>query len=156
MGYVCLSCYEEYNKDTLNLNWCDDEQYKCPKSNCGDLNVVEIDDLLLPIIKELNQKGYMTEFCCSGHNYDYENDYCNTYISFQEDCLPNIIPDGFVVEDKEYYEKQNWDLLKFYNEDMICIRKRHKGFNNELDLHKNLLKTIDGLIEWVKKLEYLN
>lgn len=39
---------------------------------------------------------------------------------------------------------------------MICIRKRHKGFNNELDLHKNLLKTIDGLIEWVKKLEYLN
>ena len=30
---------------------------------------VEIDELIAPIIRELNLKGYKTKFCCSGHPY---------------------------------------------------------------------------------------
>ena len=30
---------------------------------------VEIDEVIAPIIRELNLKGYKTKFCCSGHPY---------------------------------------------------------------------------------------
>ena len=30
---------------------------------------VEIDEVIAPIISELNRKGYKTKFCCSGHPY---------------------------------------------------------------------------------------
>ena len=55
MGYICLSCYEEYARESLNLELHDGYEYFCPKATCGG-SVVEIDDLLLPIIKLLNLK----------------------------------------------------------------------------------------------------
>ena len=30
-------------------------------------NIIEIDDRMVPIIQELNTKGYKTVYCCSGH-----------------------------------------------------------------------------------------
>jgi len=30
---------------------------------------IEVDELIAPIIRELNLKGYKTKFCCSGHPY---------------------------------------------------------------------------------------
>ena len=30
---------------------------------------IEIDEVIAPIIRELNLKGYKTKFCCSGHPY---------------------------------------------------------------------------------------
>lgn len=68
MGYLCLSCYETYE---ISLQ-------TCPKTSCYGC-VAEIDDLMLPTVMLLNQKGYCTKFCCSGHTYEKA---CYPYISF--------------------------------------------------------------------------
>lgn len=59
MAYLCMSCLQVY-KDNLK---------HCPKADCYG-KVEEIDELMLPIIKTLNEKGYKTDFCCSGHVYE--------------------------------------------------------------------------------------
>lgn len=56
---------------------------------------IDIDKWIIPHIRTLNEKGYITRFCCSGHS-DYPIYQC--YISFVEDYnFDNaILPDGFV------------------------------------------------------------
>ena len=69
MGYICMECYEVYNAPFGY----------CPKVTCHGAEVVEIDELMMPIIVKLNQKGYCTDYCCSGHAY---LDYSFPYILF--------------------------------------------------------------------------
>ena len=68
MGYLCMRCFEEYKKEGLKIN---EHSYEsnCPKVTCCGA-VVEIDDMILPVIKLLNQKGYISTFCCSNHSYE--------------------------------------------------------------------------------------
>lgn len=91
--YMCLDCYEVFEKDYIKNDILMDD-IKCPKTNCiGSL--IEVDELMLPTIKILNQKGYFTKFCCSGHYYDQHPE---GYITFYEDIkLPNI-PKGWHEE----------------------------------------------------------
>lgn len=136
MGYLCLSCFNEYDKEMLNLNSYEGYNYKCPNVRCGDMNLVEIDDLILPIIKLLNIKGYITSFCCSSHSYESDSHCANTYIAFEDDYFPKIIPKGFKVE---------------VNTPM-CIRKYYKEGLNDYQLHKEICKTMIELMKWAEKL----
>lgn len=83
MGYLCLSCYETYEIPLQN----------CPKTSCYGC-VAEIDDLILPTVMMLNQKGYCTKFCCSGHTYD-------------KACYPYVMFDSFLNEilDEDEFNK---------------------------------------------------
>lgn len=81
MAYMCMECYEIY----------DGQMQMCPKANCAG-EIVEIDELMIPTIKMLNEKGYMTEFCCSGHTYDNG---CNTYV-----CLSSLMSE--VLDNEDY------------------------------------------------------
>jgi hypothetical protein len=150
MGYMCLTCLNEYYKEGLNLSKSiDGYNYRCPSVNCGDINVVEIDDMLMPIIKILNYKGYITRYCCSGHYYEKDT---NTYISFDIETVPSIIPKGFVLEDEEYYKQNNWKLENLENH--ICIRKWYKSCRNKNYVAKEILKTMQDLMEWAEDLPY--
>lgn len=80
MAYVCMECYEVYY---VNLGYC-------PKVTCHGSEVVEIDDLMMPIIVKLNQKGYCTDYCCSGHSY---LDYSAPYVAFSS-LIEEIFEDG--------------------------------------------------------------
>jgi len=66
----------------------------CPKSNCNG-NTIEIDELFIPIIIELNKKGYKTTYSCSGHIYD---SHINSYIGFEGDIKLNSLPNGYVYD----------------------------------------------------------
>lgn len=103
--YLCLDCFKIYDGDLLKYPYCPD--LDC---NSSDQQLVEIDELMIyPIIK-LNQLGYYTRFCCSGHAY---NDCLSTYIMFDSGYMPSTIPEGWVKdgsciryrppEDKEWY-----------------------------------------------------
>jgi hypothetical protein len=149
MGYMCLSCLKEYYKDGLNLtNPIDGYNYRCPSTDCGDIAVVEIDDILMPIIKILNDKGYITRYCCSGHYYEEDT---NTYISFDVETIPKPIPKGFIMEDEEYYKQNKWTFLN----NQICFRKWYRYCRGKYDVSKEILKTIQDLMEWVEQLPYL-
>ena len=144
MGYICTSCLREYYASGLNLEKSYGYNYKCPSIHCGDLEVVEVDDSIMSTIKELNKKGYITKFCCSGHSYE---DNTNTYISFDSDAVPSTLPNDFILEDMDYYIKNNWSYIG----DQVCIRKWYKDIKNE-DLPRALLQTAIDLLDWVKEL----
>ena len=145
MGYMCMSCLREYYKDGLNLTQpIEGYNYRCPSVDCGDIQVVEIDDMILPLIKILNEKGYMTTYTCSGHSYEKDT---NTYIAFDIETVPKSIPKGFIMEDEEYYKQNNWTFLN----NKICFRKWYRNIDKK-DIPKELLKTMLDLIEWVEEL----
>ena len=127
--YLCLNCFEvysnEYRYDRRDDNFC-------PKLGC-DGEVVEIDELMIPVIKTLNEKGYCTEYCCSGH---YGDGYTNTYIKFSEWVeLPEELPDGFVYE-----ERGN------------VIRKNYVDNLHPNQKYIEILNTTKDLIEWADNL----
>ena len=127
--YLCLNCFEvysnEYKYDRRDYNFC-------PKLGC-DGEVVEIDELMIPVIKTLNEKGYCTEYCCSGH---YGDGYTNTYIKFSEWVeLPEELPDGFVYE-----ERGN------------VIRKNYVDNLHPNQKYIEILNTTKDLIEWADNL----
>lgn len=94
MAYMCMGCYEVYDRD---LGYC-------PKTHCS-CGVVEIDELMIPTIKILNEKGYMTEFCCSGHVHDNG---CTSYV-----CLYDFITEIFEEEDINNIKEmlpESWEM----------------------------------------------
>jgi len=94
---LCLHCYEIYEKERINFDNYLEFNF-CPNVNC-DGAIIEVDEMILPTIKLLNQKGYMTEYCCSGH---YGRDISSIYIKFYEECFEDIInsdlPEEFEIE----------------------------------------------------------
>ncbi|RXZ78014.1 hypothetical protein EBB07_28570 [Paenibacillaceae bacterium] len=92
--YICLTCYEIYDSSFLNLsNAKNKRKCDCPKHSChGD--VVQIDELIAPTIILLNQKGYATKYCCSGHWYSDHPP--NAYIMFEGEVEKfRVLPQGF-------------------------------------------------------------
>ena len=129
--FLCLNCFEvysnEYRYDRRDYNFC-------PKLGC-DGEVVEIDELMIPVIKTLNEKGYCTEYCCSGH---YGDGYTNTYIKFSEWVeLPEELPNGFV------YEERGNVIRKNYVDNLHPNKK-----------YIEILNTAKDLIEWADNLPY--
>lgn len=136
--YMCLNCGEVYDKDTVKINEYADFYDYCPKSNClGE--VVDIDELLIPTIKILNQKGYCTIFCCSGHYY---GQHPNGYISFEKGVDIPYLPKGF---EKEIYN------------DCVTIRStiKHKiGNKPNIKDFKKICDNAKILVDWAISLPY--
>ena len=131
MPKFCLTCGEIYDDKLLSLK-VDDWNF-CPKASCIG-RVIEVDELMLPTISELNNKGYYTCNCCSGHYYSNGGDNC--YIMFNDGVkLPNL-PKGF-----------KWES------DYNIIRKRFKG--TPLEIFKNTNICANDLLKCAISLPYV-
>ncbi len=110
----------------------------------------DIDELIAPTIQVLNQKGYTTRFCCSGHPFDNwlmrENgeyretaDPSESYIAFAEGItLPSLPPD-FVAEQ--------------WNGNLHLVIRKCYYIDNAFDAQffekaKKILKTMEQLYRW--------
>lgn len=117
--YLCLDCGEVYNSEQLNLSPFI-EDILCPKSSCHGY-LIEVDELLIPTIKLLNDKGYTTNYCCSGH-YNNHNPRC--YILFAEGIdIPNVpkrfkkVKFGNCISLESLYSSKRQSYRDFYE---IC------------------------------------
>jgi len=108
--YLCKECLSVHRERDLSFEGTEDythsdELYKkygsfeklyevsiCPKLSCDGM-VIEVDELILPAIIELNGKGWITQYCCSGHLYV---DSLSIYIKFK--YLPLGVPKNFTIE----------------------------------------------------------
>lgn len=126
MVYLCLDCYEIYKIPLQN----------CPKASCNG-QVIEVDELMLPIIILLNQKGYYTEFCCSGHIYE------------GKECYPYIAFDSYLNQVLSNDEFKN--LFKGLPE---CWVVEEGNSLNQMILRSHIIS--DDIIEMQKKISYVN
>ena len=99
-------------------------------------HVADIDELLLPAIILLNEKGYMTEFCCSGHFHAGTSD--SAYILFEESVkegdLP-VLPNGFKFDTG--------------NQNNVCIRRELRA-KDQFDLHRRAVEASIDVLEWAR------
>ena len=92
--YYCSDCGEIYDSALLRTDLYSAYNMPCPKTGCSG-SMFEVDELMLPTIKILNEKGYTTKFCCSGHYYHSPS---SGYLWFEEWVeLPNL-PKGFSID----------------------------------------------------------
>ena len=135
---VCLGCGELYQEGTINFgneNRDEFDNIMCPRYNCRS-SVIELDEWIAETIIILNNKGYHTAYCCSGHLYD---EVCETYIKFEsEECIPTYIPEGFELE------SGNTIRLK-----VDCFHELDNVTRYEKLVEANL-----NLIKWANELEY--
>lgn len=117
-----------------------------------------VDELIAPPIQILNRKGYITEWCCAGHPFNFisegymsddperkifetRNEYSdNTYISFKEGIFLPMLPPGFEVDE---FVQKTWNKL--------VIRKNY-GNNDVYVFIRNILETMEQLREWALRL----
>lgn len=121
----CSECNTLFDKNYIKLRE-DYGYYVCPNLECSGHNVskiFEIDELMVYAIKTLNDKGYFTNYCCSGHSYNDTN-YSSGYIQFSgESYIPDTLPELWSYDDNN------------------CIRA-----------YGNRFEYITNLNEWCKKL----
>ena len=82
--YVCPHCFNEVESCTCFLY---------PDS------LIQIDKNILPIIKILNHKWYLTDVCCEGHIGGCER----MHIIFKKDYRFKILPDSFTKSGELIY-----------------------------------------------------
>lgn len=107
--YVCLTCLTEYDEIYRSIYESSIQSYRyegipCLIKDCPG-EVVELDEFIAPAVMNLNEKGYRTRYCCSGHIIANRSPH-DFYVSFEdfvefrsEDI--NKLPVGFVVNQNE-------------------------------------------------------
>ena len=80
---------------------------------CNDYRGFDsIDKDMIPILIELNEKGWKTSYCCSGHIEEIERSgYWNAYISFSNKLKK--VPDIILFKEKTRKESKNGMYNKF-------------------------------------------
>ncbi len=120
---------------------------------------IDIDEWIAPTIQVLNQKGYTTRFCCSGHplddwlfidtskekGYKEAGNFVRSYIMFEEGItLPSLPPD--------FTSKLN----TYTSRPRLVIEKDHpitSAFENQFfEKARRVLETMKELYEWALEL----
>ena len=114
-NYVCPHCFYRL------------ENCKC---NHPPWTLIQVDAGIQNAVRELNQKGYDTQYCCEGHfNFSF-----SIYITFHQSYNFPEIPEGFKLKDKKTH-------LEY-----IVKGKTFDDFESDRKLH------LEKLNQWVKQL----
>ena len=142
---LCLNCYKVYNQKTIKNNICK------VKECYGD--VVEVDELFIPVIAELNRKGYRTIACCSGH---YADEYSSSYIFFAEDYVFPSLPKSYMYDQ----DLNPWAYLNTNGQQSKRNTIRCDFYENKNksigELSKDIFNNAISVLEWAEGLEELN
>lgn len=135
MKRMCLNCFKVYAPTR-----------KIPCGNCGS-NLVKIDELYIAIIKLLNEKGYTTAYCCSGHIYEKLP---QSYILFGYGIKLPSLPEGYVIDREAHTVVES-------SKDITEIRRDFylNSYESEVELQKDILKSALVVLEWAESLPIL-
>lgn len=121
----------------------------------------ECDELLAPTISILNKLGFTTEFCCSGHAYEYKekgkltpcwsNSIC--YICFTED-LEEMEKKGFIIP-KGYQAIKSDDYFDVVEDGEAPWKLQiSKEFDTKENMFLQILDNAKALYTWACAMAY--
>jgi len=129
--FLCPDCGNVFDSKSIKV---EEHSYTqpCVISSCyGEM--FECDEEMLIPIMMLNDKGYYTNYCCSGHTFGS----CGGYIKFNEYCtLPDSVPKGW------------------HKDDGNCIRYSFKKNSTAIETMKTIHRRIESLTKWCEELEF--
>ena len=99
-GYLmCPACKKVYYANhIMPVSEFGKMEYYCPDIDCNPhFPLFTIDELMVEPVRVLNELGYDTDYCCSGH--PRRNDIERGYIAFKTTYHFDTIPDGWALED---------------------------------------------------------
>lgn len=136
---ICKSCMEIFDKNNL-IN-----KGMCPKFTChGEL--VEIDDVLLPVIRDMWKKGIVTKFCCSGHPTEFTSKgECYIVFDLNKSGIPihNALKNVMVDDDDDDLEICV-EYMPVMNSYTISVKyTNYSGWCKTLSLFSELNKEIN-------------
>jgi len=129
--YLCNVCGNVFDGKYIKVNKYSYET-ECPISDCCG-SIFEVDEEMIIPIKVLNDKGYATQFCCSGHLYGTPGE---GYIQFYNDYIPTTAPKGWIIDGNSirYRFSKNATAIK-------KLKERHSK--------------IEALVKWCDELKSL-
>lgn len=149
--YLCLDCGEVYDETLLSNSRINEDELYCPKAFCLG-QVVEVDDFLVSVIRNLSSMGFETLACCSGHindNLYLTGKTIQTYILFKRELdgvhisnyflkmLQDTLPDGF--------------KMTISDEDFIIEKCKDMSNMHEQDVFIELAKSCGDLLVWTEE-----
>lgn len=140
MPLMCEDCFSQYNIKRRSGLYC---------KYCGG-NLVEIDEIFIEAIILLNEKGYYTKYCCSGH--PDPKGFHGAYISFYDGgCLP-FLPDGWM------YDKDRWTHIDFskHLDSGLAIRIEFSDAEDLVELQREILQKAINVLDWAISLPDIN
>jgi hypothetical protein len=140
MPLMCEDCFSQYNIKHRSGLYC---------KECGG-ELVEIDENFIEAIILLNEKGYYTDFCCSGH--PNAKDCHDAYISFESDVILPYLPTEYLY-DKDRYSHIDFSEL---NIDHFAIRIEFEEQKNLVKLQKEILESAINVLDWAISLPNRN
>ena len=140
----CPKCFKIFPEEDSKVQ---DPHDTC----CSDL--VDIDEMILPTIKLLNEKGYGTIYSCAGHTYIKSIPYILFDKNASEIILKNlelfksILPEGCEIKtSKDFLNGQ--DCL--YPDSIILYSKSSP--ENDLDFHEAILTSNLKFLSFAKNI----
>lgn len=120
----------------------------------------EIDELIIPLIKICNQKGYKTRYCCAGHiphhelsegKYYKQNTTDIPYIMFDKPYLFTNLPSMWHSEMPSINKDGPYVILRYNHKPNEFYSKQAKSSKN-MELYVNIVKGIQELCRYFEKL----
>lgn len=105
---------------------------------------VEIDDQMVVPMIILNRKGYITEFCCSGHIYE---GLISSYVRFVE---PIFRLQEFMLDSKYILDPNMFSIESDYR--TLRINKLYEDETDPLVAQRLIDRFCEELLEWAMKI----
>lgn len=143
----CPECGHYYDPNMLKTQMSELEPVYC---ECCGFKMVDIDYEIFDIIKELNEKRYITDYCCEGH-YD-EIETTIPYISFSgflsaEDQIMIIKTAISILGDLAHIERRS-KYLAIYME--YNFNDNEQEFNKKKSLWLKRMKDVVNSLPYIK------
>lgn len=171
---VCMDCYNGYISyaDWLRNDFDISLVHQLPSGIDIDVDfkpsdchgtVVEVDELMIPVVYELNKRGYITEECCSGHGWQNYNIY--SYIRLEQESFNRIkkfeLPEGWYYDNEScminYCTKNfNYDEnMRFGRNVLNCmnIGGNLMDVDRYIERQKEIFSAISNMIDFISGLE---
>lgn len=151
-GYTELAAEED---QTLVCDACFRPADECTCEKKA-LYVVPIDTKYIPIIRELNEKGYRTEFCCAGHEREMKSGNLSPNLIFRYEFNFDVpLPDEYVYFRNKCEIRLRDDESIPDGSDMDACRAYHDRITEDLAEWVHKLPEI-GKIEYREYPDWIN